>query len=97
MSNPARYMTHAERAKRRANVKRSLRAGTPPPVVAAQFGVSRPYVCQIAKDAGIEVRRPGRPQTVRFDGHDLRMYIRWRRDHGAEMARAMMATLGKSA
>lgn len=62
MSSPARYMTHAERAKRRAAIKQALREGKHAPEVAAMFGVSRERVCQIARDAGIPQRSRGAPK-----------------------------------
>lgn len=92
MTTPARYMTHAERAKRRGAIKRELAAGLAPAEVAAKFGVSRPHVCQIAKAAGVATRSPGRPRSIPYEGETLRRYANWRKRFGAQLARQMIET-----
>lgn len=65
MSNPARFHSHAERARRRAAIRRALRAGRKPSDLAREYGLTRRYVCQIAQDAGLS-SCPGRPKGSRW-------------------------------
>lgn len=63
MSHRAKYLTHADRANRRAKIAKAL-ASASPVEVAARFGMSARYVRQIAQDCGLSAS-VGRPKGTR--------------------------------
>jgi hypothetical protein len=65
MSHYARFLTHADRAQRRGQIKRALAAGKSCSEVAEQFGLTCRYIKQIAQDAGLS-RAQGRPKGSRW-------------------------------
>lgn len=65
MSKPARFMTHADRAQRRAQIKAMLREGKGVLEVARHFALSKRYINQIAQEAGLSTAR-GRPRGSRW-------------------------------
>lgn len=64
VSRPARFLTHAARARRRIAIRRALLDKTTYEV-AAEFGLTRSYICMIAREAGI-VKALGRPRGTRW-------------------------------
>lgn len=65
MSRVAQYLTHADRAQRRAKIKAELRSGRSITETAVKFGLTRRYICQIAQDNGLS-SNPGRPRGARL-------------------------------
>lgn len=64
MGKPAQYMTHADRAYRRERILEQVRAGIDRDEIAASFKVSRCWVNQTARAAGIPVKRGRGPRRV---------------------------------
>lgn len=57
-----RFMTRADRAYRREKIITMLKVGRPDQQVAEYFGISREYVKQIRREAGI-ILHAGRPKA----------------------------------
>lgn len=65
MTHYAQFMTHAERHRRKMEIKRQLEAGKSPREIADTFGLTKRYVNQIAQDYGLS-RAEGRPKGSRW-------------------------------
>lgn len=90
MSNDALFATHAERAKRRAEVAAELRAGVPSKVIAERTGLTTVYINQIGRARGME-RKVGRPRLLdRLTPEQRTEYVRTRRKVGAAVAARLM-------
>ena len=88
------FMTHADRAKRRATIIRALIAGETSGQIADRLKISRAYVNQIRRARGLD-SKVGRPR--KFDElppEIVREYLQLRRHVGAsEASRIMGLTL----
>lgn len=65
MSNPAKFLTHADRHARKMRIKRELQAGASPRELAEKYGLTKRYINQIAQDYGLS-RAMGRPRGARW-------------------------------
>lgn len=83
-------MNRSERLRRDHGIIASYCAGKPSAEIAATFGITSRYVHTIVKRVGLS-RPRGRPAAIpHADDETLAAYRRYRRHHGAEMARKMV-------